>query len=148
MLCQMLQWLARRCKKPSLTILLTHSKGGVTITGEIMDITLHIGHREFFQLSGKDVDGDVLPLTGGTLIENSQDPQIATITTNPNNASMIAVDGIAVGSTTATVDFTNEDGVKAQTTTLNITVLAEDITEVDLTQVGGEVTSDTPFPSD
>ena len=77
-----------------------------------MDITLHVGGREFFQLSGKDQFGDIEPLTGATISENSLDPQVATVTPNPADPTMVAIDGIAVGQTTVTVDAVTSDGGK------------------------------------
>jgi hypothetical protein len=111
-----------------------------------MDITLHVGHREFFKLSGKDAEGDVIPLKGSTVTETSLDPAVATVTVNPDDSTVIAIDGISVGQTTVNIDLVNADGVAAQETVLTVLVLAEDIVEVDVEQIGGEVTSDTPFP--
>jgi hypothetical protein len=111
-----------------------------------MDITLHVGGREFFQLSGKDVEGDNEALTNDTINEVTSDPQIATITANPTNATMIAIDGIAVGQCTIRINLTNADGVAAQPTVLNITVLAQDVVEVDAAQIGAEGKVGDPFP--
>lgn len=111
-----------------------------------MDITLHVGGREFFQLSGKDADGDSEPLTNDTIVENTSDPAIATVTVNPADATMIAIDGIAAGQCTVTINLTNADGTPAQPTVLNITVLSVDVVEVDVAQIGGEGKVGDPFP--
>jgi hypothetical protein len=127
---------------------MTHTKGGVTLTGEIMDITLHVGGREFFQLSGKDKDGDTEDLATGVLLnEVTSDPHIATVTPNPANQSVIAIDGISPGQCVINISLQNPDLTTAQPVNLNITVLAQDVVEVDVAQIGGEGKVGDPFPS-
>lgn len=112
-----------------------------------MDITLHVGGREFFQLSGKDAEGDTEALTNDTINEVTSDPQIATVTANPADATVVAIDGIAPGQCTITINLTNADGTQAAPTVLNITVLAQDVVEVDVAQIGGEGKVGDPFPT-
>lgn len=135
------------CKKPPLTLLLSHTKGGTTVKGILMDITLHVGGREYFALSGIDAFGDPASLKGALVTENTADPALAIITTSPTDPTTFAVDGLAVGKTTGLVSVGNADGTTAAPLNLTITILADDVVEVSATQVGNEVAATGPaFP--
>lgn len=142
LLCKLL----RCCKKPPLTLLLTIHKGGITLTGIIMDISVHVGNQESFTVSGKDSSGDAEDVVSTGLAFSSSDPHIANVLADPSEPDGMLVQGLAVGSATGTVTYTNADGAIA-TATLNITVLAKDVTELDFTQVGGEVPIPTSAPT-
>jgi len=98
-------------------------------------------------LSGKDALGNTEALTNDTISEVTSDPSIATVTANPADATVIAIDGLLAGQCTITINLTNADGVAAQPTVLNITVLPQDVVEVDVAQIGGEGKVGDPFPT-
>lgn len=102
-----------------------------------MDIIVHVGKRKFYQI-----------VEAGVTITSYRNPDtlLTTVTVNPLDATEVAFDGLAVGSTTITLLTKDGSNVVQQPIVVNLTILAATVGTTSASLLGSEVDAGTAFP--
>ncbi len=101
------------------------------------EITVHVGKRKYYQVTG----------TGVVIASyRNPDPALLTVTVNGADHTEFAVDGVATGNTSITMNTVNGSAVVAEPLELLVNVVPATAVTIGNGEINSEANAGTAFP--